>query len=420
MARIEHLSQLLNAPVYAASGERIGRVSEIAASGDDDQLPLLSSLCISTHSGSLWAPLDACELRPGSVRLKQDVDVVGRPEPPDGAILMHRDLLDKQIVDVHDHRVVRVNDVWLAPLRSGWGVVGVEADLRSLMRRIGAETLLSRLTRALHIRPDARIIRWQDVEQLTHSGGIKLKVAYNKIARLNPADIADIVEQLDPVHRDEVIDALDLETAAETLAEAEPEVQTDILTRMDTDKAADLLEEMEPDEAADILQDLPKGRSEDLLAEMEPDEADDVKQLLEYDEGTAGGMMTTEYVAFYRRISAAEALERLRAEHSEAETIYYVYVTDDDGVLQGVLSLRELIMAPPDQPLEALMESDVKTADPDDDEDTVHESLAKYNLLALPVVDSRKRLLGIVTVDDAMDRLVDAKEYRRKASQRDD
>lgn len=420
MARLEHISQLLDAKVVDAEGQSLGRVSEVCVS-TDEKLPCLLALQIISGKEQRWIGIEHVSLTPNLVKLRGNITKLEQTLPTENDYYLRRDLLDKQIVDVHDHRVVRVNDVWLAPFNQTWGIVGVEADMRSLARRIGSESFVKWLARVFHLRISARIIPWNDVEQLsTTGGGIKLKVPYTKIARLHPADIADIVEQLDPADRTKVITSLDIETAADTISEAEPEVQASIIENLDDEHGADILEEMEPDEAADILQDLSDERSEALLEEMEPDEADDVKQLLEFDEETAGGLMTTEFVSVASHFTAEQTIEEIRQIHPTAETIYYIYVIDDDGKLLGVLSLRDLIVSAPTTPVTEFLVKEVISVEADEHEDEVAKIMGKYNLLALPVVDSENKLIGIITVDDTVARLLPPERKRRQEKDRED
>lgn len=420
MARLEHISQLLDAKVVDAEGQKLGRVSEVCAT-TDEKLPCLLALQIISGKELRWIGIEHVSLTPNLVKLRGNLTKIEQKLPTENDYFLRRDLLDKQIVDVHDHRVVRVNDVWLAPFNQTWGIVGVEADMRSLARRVGSESFVKWIARVFNLRISARIIPWNDVEQLsTTGGGIKLKVPYTKIARLHPADIADIVEQLDPADRTKVITSLDIETAADTISEAEPEVQASIIQNLDDEHGADILEEMEPDEAADILQDLSDERSEALLEEMEPEEADDVKQLLEYDEETAGGLMTTEFVSVTSHFTAEQTIEEIRLIHPKAETIYYIYVIDDDGKLLGVLSLRDLIVSAPTTPVTEFLVNEVISVEADEHEDEVAKIMGKYNLLALPVVDSKNKLIGIITVDDTVARLLPPERRRRQEKDRED
>ena len=247
------------------------------------------------------------------------------------------------------------------------------------------------------------MVPWEVVDPIeTELSRAKRHAVYTKLAKLHPADIADIMEELTPGERAAVLATLDEATAAETITEAEPEVQASMVQMMEPEKAADILEEMEPDEAADILSDLPEAKAEELLETMEPAEAQEVEELLEHEEDTAGGLMTTEHVAFRPTLTAGEAIKRIREEAKDAETIYYLYVTDPQERLLGVFSLRELILADPGQRLEQIMHAEVVSVRPDTALREVAELQTKYNLLALPVVGGEGELLGIITVDDVL------------------
>jgi Mg/Co/Ni transporter MgtE len=265
-------------------------------------------------------------------------------------------------------------------------------------------------------------VDWADIEYLAaNAPSVRLKVSHDRLAKLHPAEIANIIEDLSYHEGSEIVSALDDETAADTLEELDDERQADILEQMDSERAADILEEMAPDDAADILAEFSQEKQDELLALMQPEESEDVRELLEYNEDTAGGMMTTDYVSVPVTMTAAQALDHLRAMEEQPDMVYYFYVVergdapppdDPDGdipeYLRGVVTLRQLVSAPPDAPLAALMERDVVTAKPTDRADDAARVLIEYGLYALPVIDEGEdgELLGIIMVDDAMERLL--------------
>jgi magnesium transporter len=200
-----------------------------------------------------------------------------------------------------------------------------------------------------------------------------------------------------------LINSLDEEAAADTLEETSPERQVSLIEGMETERAAEILEEMSPDDAADLLADLPVDRAEAILDLMAPDESEDIRELLEYPEDSAGGIMTNEFVAVHADLTAQQAIEEIRNAAADVETIYYIYVIAKDETLLGVISLRHLLLARPEEKLSTFMRTDVITVQLMDDQRDVAKKIAKYNLLALPVVDEEKKLKGIVTVDDAID-----------------
>jgi len=340
------------------------------------------------------------------------VDEVEDHELTDQDLLLAHNVMDKQIVDVHNYRVVRVNDVRLEPSGGKLYLVGVDTGTRGLLRRMGLMHLSDKLARIIKVKPGSKVIAWHDVEAFERGvGRLKLRVSAARLSALHPADIARIVNELDPDQRTDVIETLDVETAADVLVEADPEVQASIVENLEDELAADILEEMEPDEAADVLGDISAERREDILEEME--EAEDVKELLAYDDKTAGGLMTTEYVAISKDLTAQQTIDKIRELEPEAETIYYIYVIDSAEHLVGVISLRDLIVAKPDTPVEEFMIEKVIHVHTDATVEEVAQALSDYNLLAVPVVNDENELQGIVTVDDALEEVL-PEDWRRR------
>ncbi len=418
---MKYLTQILDKPVLASDGRPLGRVHDVLAA-PGLRFPALTAFLVRVEGKERALPYEAVAFTPdpegpqgtgrihGPLRLRQPLESLPDIAPDPAALRLRRDVLDQQIVDVYDYRVVRVSDIRLAECGQTYCVVGVDASLRATLRRLGpfsqtVEALARRLGRPLR----AQLIAWDDVQTLEPGqtpGPLRLKVPHDKLAQLHPADIADIVEQLHPRDRAEIFQTLELETAADALEEMQPDVQREILEQLDDRQAADLLEEMEPDEAADLLDDLPQRRSAELLAHMTPQDAAPLHRLLAFDEDTAGGLMTTEFVAISQSLTCAQTIDRLRQLAPRAETIYYVYVLDAEDRLVGVLSLRDLIIAPPETPVQSILTPNVIHVYTDDTPDRVAHVIARYNLLAVPVLDPDARLQGIITVDDTLERLL--------------
>lgn len=424
---MKYLTQILDKRVVSPNGGTIGKIVDaIATLGG--RFPSVDAVIIRADREEICVPYDELDIEDptdpagdgsihGDIRLRRPLDEIVQIVPATDALYLNRDVLDKQIVDVQGHRVVRVSDVRLAECGPNYCVVGIDASLRATLRRLGGisksiEVAARKLKRPMR----SKLIAWDDVqtlEQASAGGSIKLKVSHDKIARLHPADIADIVEQLSPQMRTEVIESLDTETAADAIAEAEPEVQVQIMQHLDDETATDILEEMEPDEAADVLDDLPDARSNELLEQMEPEDAQDVMDLMAYDDDTAGGLMTTELVSIQANLTCDATINKLRELAPKAETIYYVYVVDNDDRLVGVLSLRDLVIAPPETHIVDIMVPNVIHVYEDDHADEVAQVIGRYNLLAVPVVSKDERLLGIITVDDTVERLLPPERRRR-------
>jgi Mg2+ transporter MgtE len=299
---------------------------------------------------------------------------------------------------------VRVNDLKIGAVRGEVRLVAAGVGTRSLLRRLNLEGLALRLWSWLGRRPHERLISWEHVHSLDPtSQQLKLDLERDKLRRLNPADLADILGELSALDRAAVVSSLDDETAAAALEEMAFELQQAVLNSLEDEKAADILDEVAPDDAADLVGDLPRERANQLLGLMEPDEASDVKELLKYPDDTAGGLMTPEFVAVPSGMTAQEAIGYLRKAGEEAETIYYCYVVDSENRLVGVFSLRDLIVAPPTKVIDDIMVRDVIAVSSDTSHEETAGLMARYNLLAIPVVDGERKVLGIVTVDDAID-----------------
>ena len=320
-----------------------------------------------------------------------------------------KDILDKQIVDVHNYRVIRVNDVRMEASADKLYLVGVDTGTRGLIRRMGLMHTVDFLTTYFKkLRPNSQIIAWKDVETLEFSQGkIKLKVEGNKLLKLHPSDIAKIINDLDPTQRTEIIETLGVEKAADVMGSVEPEVQASIVENLTEEYAADLLEEMEPDEAADILGDISEEKREDLLEEMEPDEAEEVIELLAYADDTAGGLMTNDYLSFPKGTPAKEVIDYIKGSNPEDELCFYSYIVDKGNHVIGFVTIKDVLLASPETPIEEIMdENKLVTVELMDEVDKLAEIMKDYNLVALPVVDKDKELQGVITVDDILECLV--------------
>jgi flagellar motility protein MotE (MotC chaperone) len=400
-------TQLRHRSLVDSQGVAAGRLEDLVILALGAK-PQVTKLCLRRPDLEEWVlPWESVADLPQDpgvpIRLRNSLadlsPVTLRPEE----MRLGKNVLDKKVVDTARKKVLRVNDIELEEREGRLHVTGVEGGLRGLLRNLKSEWLGERLAALVGADLPREVVAWEALEPLeTELTRAKRHAVYTKLAKLHPADIADIMEELNPSERAAILAALDEATAAEAITEAEPEVQASMVQMMEPEKAADILEEMEPDEAADILSDLPEAKAEELLETMQPEEAHEVEELLEHEEDTAGGLMTTEHVAFAPTVTVAEAIQRIRDEAKEAETIYYLYVTDPEKRLLGVLSLRELILADPGQRLEQIMHTEVVSVRLETGLREVAELQTKYNLLALPVVGGEDEMLGIITVDDVL------------------
>ncbi len=401
------LSRCIGLPVRDPSGEPLGAIADlIVAIGG--KYPPVTGLVVRTDHRRIfipWSDVDAFD--DDGARLRVPTINIGKFRQRQNEILLKANLLDKQIVDIEGRKVIRVNDVSLDNVEGRLRLVAVDVGAAGLLRRLGAEGALRRLAKRLNATIPERYIDWEDVDPLDSTiASVKLRVPHAKLAELHPADLASIIEDLAPRDRVGVLASLDDEALADVVEEMEPETQVDVIEDLTPERAADILEEMSPDDAADLVADLDQETRDEILALMEKDEVDEVQELLGYDEDSAGGLMTTEFIAVEERMTAGEAIDRLRELEPDAETIYYVYVLDDGGRLVGVLSLRDLIVARPDAAIHEVMIREPKAVNVNADQDEVAEVVAHYNLLAVPVVDDDGAMMGIVTVDDALDTVI--------------
>ncbi len=411
------VSEILNKPVLDPKGEELGRVRDVIVVRGEP-FPRISSLVIEKRKKTaclLWTDLNIFNKK--IISSKTYSDGLQPYEFGENDLLIVRDIFDKQIVDANGARVVRVNDVKLEGYKTEAVLIAVDVGVRGIMRRLGVERGGEDLMRLFGKHLSYNLISWNYLQPLEPKlTKISLTVPRQMVSELHPADLAEIISRVSHKDGASFFKGLDVETAAEALSELQPDVQAAIITGMDTDKAADIIEEMQPDEAADVLSDLPVDKAKEILEQIEKEEAEDIQELLSHEEDTAGGLMTNQFISYPPETSVKDAIEKFRKDADEFETVYYIYVTDAEEKLLGVVSLRDLLLADYDVALSDIMETKLKTVTPDTDEFEVAEIVSKYNLVAIPVLDTENYMLGIVTIDDVIDRILPpaAKRKRRK------
>jgi magnesium transporter len=411
-----YLSQILGKPVIDVDGERLGTIDDLGiATGE--VFPRVTSLAFRDRGhdplmiswGKYVGSYDESEVR---LRVKA-VDIRFSYLQPD-EVLLARDILNKQIVDTHGMRVVRVNDLKLSDTSSTQlRLLGAEVGVRGILRSLspGLERVVLGMGRALGHPIPERIIAWSYMDLVERDlSNVKLSVSHKTLDELHPADIADIIEQLDPRLRGQVFAQLDDEQRAGAIAELEGDDAAELVGSMSEQDASRMLQEMDPDDAAELVGELDYERAEKLLKLMGVKEEKAIRQLLGYPDDTAGRIMTQEVVLLPEDASVSDAIEKMRGLDEDFEAVRYVYTADDEDHLSGVISLDRLIVADPETRLADLATHELVTANPDEDQEDVANDIAKYNLLAMPVVDENGRLLGVVTVDDALDVMEDEHE----------
>jgi magnesium transporter len=401
------LTELLGAPVIDSAGQACGRVREVALAPQEDRVRI-SLLIVKTRAGDRVLPLQSVASINGGVRSSTTLADWGTSNGTEGLFLLERDLLDQQVIDVHGRKVVRVNDVDLhqesqgnrAILKVGSVDVGARGAVRRLLKGVVP-------TGALHLllsQIPPRSIPWDfvDLIETDPARRVKLKISHERLAKLHPADIADIVESLAPDEREAVFETLDEGVAAGALEEVEPKVQKAIVESLDSDRVAEIVEEMQPDAAADLLADLPEERTEKILEEMAPAERQEVSDLLEFKENSAAGRMTTEYISLPVTADSHDAVEALRKFEGGIETVSTIFLVDSHETLVGMVPLAKLVLAPRSTPLLGLTQEPLISCHADTSDKEVAELFDKYNLLTLPVTDDHNKLTGVITSDDVI------------------
>ncbi|NMC63808.1 MAG: magnesium transporter [SAR324 cluster bacterium] len=323
-------------------------------------------------------------------------------------------ILDKQIVDIDGRKVVRVNDIRFAALSTGLYIVAVDVGFEGLLRRLSLARPMEKILNVFGKNLPGNLILWDDVATINPSHeGLRLSKAQAKLSKLHPSDLADILEDLDHNTQAQVFASLDEENAADVLEELEPEAQINVIESLSAEKAADVLEKMPADEAADILDDLDEVKAEELLSEMEQEASQEIRELMEYPENTVGSIMSTDYVSFNENMTIDQTIAELRRLKPDSDSIYYLYVLDDEGKLVASISLRDLVTNDPDICLKEIMDRQVIKLEDYDEIDTLAEIIGKYNLLAVPVVDKNSKMMGMVVIDDIVAALLKTKTKRR-------
>jgi sporulation protein YlmC with PRC-barrel domain len=398
------LTALLGTPVTDAQGHLRGRLKDVAVATGPDA-GKVAGLVLKTRAGlSIVPSQEVMETPAGTLELRS-AGTLAPLKDEGNFIFLQQDLVDRQIIDIHGKKVVRVNDVDLEWLGHGAAhllrVAEVEVGLRGALRRVFKGVLPRATLEAFSRRFAAHGIPWQfvDVIEVDPARRVKLRIEYERLAEMHPSDLAEILEDLAPAEREAVFTSLDEEVAAETLEEVDPKLQKALLEKLDEEKIADIVEEMDPGAAADLLAELPEEQSDAILEEMEPEERQEVEELLEFDEKSAAGAMTTDFVHVAVGGTVAQAVQALRNFDGDPESVTEVYLLDEKRVLRGAIALARVVMAQPEARLAVLAEPRTLSCPADMRQDELAEMFDKYNLHSLPVVDAQGRMVGVVQAD---------------------
>lgn len=408
-----YFTELENLPVFDAKGDYQGRLADVFVNPSQNALLVAAYRVKTPKRNTLWIPHE--QIQSVSVRAVQAgvTDPETRAQTPDESLIsVKKDVLDQQIIDVNHRKVERVNDVDfdIRPVdgHTELRILAVHVGLASAARRLLQGIVSKHKIRSLSSLLPSRNIPWEFVNLIEPDPArrLKLRISYDRLAELHPADVADILEELSRDEQKAVIESLDDETAAHAISEIPTRMQAALLESIPAEKASDIIEEMPPDEAADVLHELPPETSAELLAGMESDEANDVRELLGFEENTAGALMTTDYLAVDDQAPLERVAETLRAFEGPVESVHQVYLVDSGQKLTGAVPLARVLLAPSSTPLKELSTDPVISVHAHADEKEVVELFHKYNLVALPVTGEAGNLLGVVTADDVLELVV--------------
>jgi len=407
-----HATEVLGGEAYDVHGNFVGRVRELFIEPADQPNRVARYLLDRDKYLPLLARYDQVSfVAPGVIKLNVEEKDLEHFRPNEGWLGVRKDLLDQQIIDTGGRKVVRVNDIDLTEQRTNGTVelrvadvdVGLTGAARRLLQGLASPSMIRSIQRRL----PTRLIRWELVNLIEPDPlrRVKLRITHQKLEKMHPADLADIMEELSPAERQAIIASLDEQTAAEALAELDSRLTSQIVEKLAPERAADIIEEMEPDKAADVLAGLPPQVSKDVLDAFSGDEARQMTALLKFDESSAGGMMTTEFVFVGDAATRAQAVAWVRSKEVKLDQLDSIILIDGDAKLSGEVAVARLLLAPEGQPMAELKSEPLLSVTPDADEKEVFELFDKYNLRTLGVVDPNGRPIGVIAVDDVVTRL---------------
>jgi magnesium transporter len=404
------VASLVGAPVRDTGGAVLGRVREFAVLPSHDA-SRVHGLILKLSGAARGAKenmvaIEDVELSHQGIQLLPNAAPTTPPDDP-AMVLLERDLLDQQIIDVHGRKVVRVNDVHLqwehvgTPSRLSLRIAEVEVGLHGAVRRL-LKGLPSAAVDTVACRFSPSVIPWDFVDLIDPSRRVRLKVDQDRLSEMHPSDLADILEELAPPERQALFESLDEEVAAETLEEVQPKMQKSLVQALDSEHVAGIVEEMDPGAAADLLAELPEEKSEEILEEMDPEERQEVEELLEFSHDSAAGRMTTEYIALPETARVADVHAALRGFEGDIELITDIYVIGEGERISGLVPIVRILMAGSETSLQDLPHGHLVTCHIDANGRKVAELFDKYNLRSLPVIDAGEKLVGVVHAEQVI------------------
>ncbi len=409
------VSELMGKKVVDRIGETIGFIKDFTAVRGDI-FPLIDNFVIKKGGKLFLLPWNEIEFFNREFTLcKSNAEDLKVKEPGEEDIFVVKDIMDKQIVDINGAKLLRVNDLKIREVGEKLCIIAVDVGFRGLLRRLGLKGKGGKFWKALVRGLPYDLISWGFIQPLEPKvTKLVLSIPKDVLSQQHPYDLANILAKLPPDEQESLIKSIGVEKIAETLPELDDKRQVEIMERLEKDKAVDILKAMPPDEAADLLGDLSEEKAEELLGEMEKEVVEEVRELLQHEDDTAGGLMTTDFIALRPYMTVDETLSFLRLTAPDVENINTIYITDENDYLMGFVSIRDLFINPPESPLSSIMNQKVKSVTPESEGMEVAKTMAKYNLLSLPVVDEEKKLIGIITVDDVLEFMLPSIKKRKK------
>ena len=407
--RVLHLALVTGGDLLDPAGAKLGRVDDLIVRLGEDEYPPVTGLLATLAGRQVFVPADAiAEIEHGSVRMRaRRLDLQPFERPPD-EVLLKKDVLDRQLINVDGARLVRTNEIELARLDGWYRVVGVDTGLRGLLRRVVPRALA-------HSVGTTGFLDWASVEPFTgHVPSVRLRVPHPKLARLHPAQLADLVEQASHHEGQEILGAVggDPELEADVFEELEPNHQQEFIEERSDADVAEVLARMESDDAADLVSELPEERRDEVVRLLPLVQRRRVRALLGYDPATAGGLMSPEFLCVFSQATQREVIERIRTSHISAEALGWIYVMNASKRLAGAVALVDLLRAGPDACVGDIADMPQRVR-PDAELEEVARLMTDFDLTVVPVVDGEERLLGVVTVDDVLE-LVLPRGWRRQ------
>jgi hypothetical protein len=402
-ADIIHLSGIVRSPLLGSDGERIGRVEDVIASPGEQAHPPVSGILAKIGRRELFVPISmVASVRPGRVQLQGETLNLARFERRPGELLLAKDLAGRHLINIVGARLIRANEIELAYVDGTLEVIGVDPTSRPVLRRLLPRNLAQRI-------PAKAIVDWESIQPfVSHVPTAMLRIPYRKLARLHPAQIADLVEAASHEEGEEIINAVgqDLELEADVFEELDTGHQLEFLSSRTDKEAARLLATMAPDDAADLIADLDQDRRLSVLEALPQPTQAKVRALLSYNPETAGGLMSPEFLALGEDTLVSDALEEIRRSPVAPEALGVIYTTDEDGRLTGTASVVRLLKSQSSARLGEVADLDPAAVRPDADLHAIVRKMSDFNLAAAPVIDEQRRMIGVVTVDDVLELLL--------------